>query len=101
MGSELDLDDVVAGNPEAERELAALRAEMEDLVRRERMEQERATKAEESARLLARLALAATPERMGGTPDLFCPEGYCGSDPWGVWEQDVFAALPDTQEGEE
>lgn len=61
---------------------------------------ERAEQAEAERDRLAVLALSATPERMGGTPDLFCPDGYSGSDPWGVWEQDVFAAAPDPQEGQ-
>lgn len=42
---------------------------------------------------LRALLEAATPSRMGGTPDLFGPDGYDGDDPWGDWEADVFAAL--------
>jgi len=28
-------------------------------------------------------------ENMGGTPDLFCPNGYGPKEPWEKWDEDV------------
>lgn len=42
---------------------------------------------------LRALLLAATPSRMGCTPDLAWPVGYEGEDPWGEWEADVQVAV--------